>query len=424
MPFSNQPQKGMQDDFPWDMAVHNRVMGTIAGLLRSFHYEEYDAPVLEPLELFAAKSSEELVREQAYVLRDRGDRELVLRPEMTPTLARMVSQISRERPRPYRWYSIPKCFRFERPQKGRLREFRQLNVDLMGDDSVHSDLEMFLLVKGLMASFGLAEAGWRIRWNHRGALNALLGHRGFSADEQKAFYWLIDRVDKIAPEAFGATAAEKLPDAPKRAFLETYLANEDVSVLLAWLREIPETGELCGRLEAFQRLLGSVRLERAVYSPRTVRGLDYYTGLVFEVYAEGESIHRALFGGGRYDKLLDLYSNDPLSGIGFGMGIYIFSLFLEEAGKLPKVEAGDSVLVQPLGGEESAVFALQVAEALRAAGRVAEFSVYSGGVKKVFQKAEARGFTQVALVGDDEVREKAYSLKNLKTGTQEKIPLG
>jgi histidyl-tRNA synthetase len=154
--------------------------------------------------------------------------------------------------------------------------------------------------------------------------------------------------------------------------------------------------------------------------------LDYYTGLVFEVYAEGESIHRALFGGGRYDKLLDLYSNDPLSGIGFGMGIYIFSLFLEEAGKLPVADpdARETILVQPLGGEACAVFALKVAETLRAAGRVAEFSVYTGGLKKVFQKAEARGFTQVALIGDEEVQEKAYTLKNLKTGTQEKVALG
>lgn len=425
MALSNQPQKGMLDEFPWEMATLRRVDEPIRKLLESFHYEEYDAPVLEPLELFAAKSSDELVREQTYVLKDRGDRELVLRPEMTPTLARMVSQVYRERPRPYRWYSIPKCYRYERPQKGRLREFRQLNVDLMGDDSVHSDLEMLQLVTGVMKAFAVPEKAYTIRWNHRGALGALLAHHGLDEAGQKAFTHLIDRVDKLSPEAFAAMAAEKIPDPVQRKFLQDYLAREKSGELLADLAAVPGTEALVERLGTLLSLAEKSGLSRVVYSPRTVRGLDYYTGLVFEVYAEGESINRALFGGGRYDNLLGLFGGEAMSGIGFGMGLFIFMIFLEESGLLPPAQApsGGLTLVQPLGGLESQAMAHQVAARLRGEGGVAELSFLTGGLKKVFQKAESRTFTHVAIIGDEEVKDGFYTLKDLKTGDQKKVPL-
>lgn len=425
MALSNQPQKGMLDEFPWELSTLRRVEGPIKRLLESHHYEEYDAPVLEPLELFAAKSSDELVREQTYVLKDRGDRELVLRPEMTPTLARMVSQIYRERPRPYRWYSVPKCYRYERPQKGRLREFRQLNVDLMGDDSVHSDLEMLELVTGVMGAFAVPAGTWSIRWNHRGALGALLASRGFDEAGVKAFTHLIDRVDKLSPEAFQEMAAQKIPDAAQRDFLTAYLKRDKPEELLEDLAKVPGQEALVERLKTMLDLCRSCGLDRVTYSPRTVRGLDYYTGLVFEVYAEGESINRALFGGGRYDNLLGLFGGEPMSGIGFGMGFYIFSIFLEESGLLPKAEAPATgvTLVQALGGIESQILARKVAAGLRAGGGVAEISFASGGLKKLFQRAESRGFTHVAILGDDEVRDRVYTLKDMKTGEQKKVPL-
>ncbi|MBL8993117.1 MAG: ATP phosphoribosyltransferase regulatory subunit, partial [Spirochaetia bacterium] len=226
---SNQPQKGMLDEFPWDLARTRFVEGKIKTILESFHYLEYDAPVLEDIEIFSKKSGDELVREQAYTLTDKGQRELVLRPEMTPSLARMISQIAREKPRPYRWYSIPKCYRYERPQKGRLREFRQLNVDLMGDESIYSDFEMCRLVVKIMRAFGVPDAAFQIRFNHREVLNALLEKQNFSPEKQKWFYRMADRRDKLPKEVFDQEAAKGLSET-EAAFLNQYLEGGETFV--------------------------------------------------------------------------------------------------------------------------------------------------------------------------------------------------
>lgn len=419
---SNQPQKGMLDEFPWDLARTRFVENKIRAILESFHYLEYDAPVLEDIELFAKKSGDELVREQAYTLTDKGQRELVLRPEMTPSLARMISQISREKPRPYRWYAIPKCYRYERPQKGRLREFRQLNVDLMGDESIHSDFEMCRLVVKIMRAFGVPDTAFQIRFNHRGLLNALLENWGFTPEKQKLFYRLADRKDKLPKEVFDAEAAKGL--GPMEVdFLGSYLdgGSDYVNSIL----QDPKFAEnpAAIRWKEWNALVAKSDLaSKVVFSPQTVRGLDYYTGLVFEVYATGESISRALFGGGRYDNLLGMFSQEQVSGIGFGMGVAIFSIFLEELGLLPKenVESRNLVLVHPMSPEASFEAEL-VADKLRAENWIAEMSFYTGGLKKVLQKAESRGFTHIALLGEEELRSRRYSMKDLKSGVQTQI---
>ncbi len=426
--FSNQPQKGMLDEFPWELAVGKAILKRIERVLSSYHYEEYDAPVLEALEIFSAKSGDELIKEQAYTLKDKGDRDLILRPEMTPSLARMISSVAKERPRPFRWWSLPKCFRFERPQKGRLREFKQLNVDLMGEDSLASDLEMLQLAAGIMDAFQIEASTYALRYNHRKVLTAFLKHRDFTVDEQKTFYFLVDRVGKMGPEEFKKACQEKLNIPSKADFVLEYLSWTQPELVLEKLSQIPEASEVYLEFKNFIDLLKVSGLSSAVYSPSTVRGLDYYTGLVFEVFALGDSIGRSLFGGGRYDNLCGMFSEERISGIGFGMGFKIFTLFLEESGKIPPLEQkAENVMLHLLFNEALSPTlyqkAIQLASRLRGEGKNCEIAYHGGSIKKAIPRAEGRGFSHFIILGENELTSGKVTVKDLKNQSSVELAL-
>ena len=292
---STESYKGVRDFYPEDKAVQNFIFDTWRSVAKSFGYEEYDASVLEPAELYEAKSSEELVNDQTYTFIDRGERKVTLRPEMTPTIARMISAKRRNLKVPIRWFSIPNLFRYERPQKGRLREHWQLNVDLLGIDSPAADAEILSVANKVMLAFGAKKQDFEIRINSRTILNKLFNET-YNLNEEKAHAMmkLLDRKNKI--DDFD----EKAADLIGRPF-----KTEDIDA---------------SELDTLFKILKDQKVENALFDPTITRGFDYYTGVVFEIFDTAKGNNRSMLGGGRYDRLLEIFGDEPIPAIGFGMG--------------------------------------------------------------------------------------------------------
>ena len=427
--FSPQPQKGFADYFPDVLRVHRYVEERLRRSAELFGYEEYDGPIMEPLEIYAAKSGEELVREQAYIVKDKGGRELALRPEMTPSLARMVAQVQKSATRPIRWYSIPTCFRYERPQRGRVREFGQANVDILGPDTSDAELEVFSLIRHFMESVGAYGKLYRIRYSSRRYLDALLEHViGVPADRTLEVRKMIDKRDKMGAEEFEAWVRKVFPEG---AIAERVLglgqfedpASPPLPDVPAAFRESAGYRELV----EFSRKVGEVGLgEVAVFDPTIVRGLDYYTGVVYEVHDVGTENRRALFGGGRYDNLLELFSNEPMTGTGFGMGILTVKLFLETYGLLPegvgKADRGGALYVACMSTAQRG-YAFELAASLRRAGIGCEVDLDFQKLGRQLGRADGKGYARVAILGESETRDRTVTLKTLATGQQETVPL-
>ncbi|MBI5489463.1 MAG: histidine--tRNA ligase [Deltaproteobacteria bacterium] len=427
--FSPQPQKGFTDFFPDVLRVHRYVEEHLRRSAELFGYEEYDGPIMEPLEIYAAKSGEELVREQAYVVKDKGGRELALRPEMTPSLARMVAQIQKSATRPIRWYSVPTCFRYERPQRGRVREFGQANVDILGPDSSDAELEIFSLIRNFMESLGADGKLYRIRYSSRRYLDALLEHvLGVPADRTVEVRKMIDRRDKMDAPAFEKWVRDVLPEnaiADRVLGLRPFAdpATPPVADVPPAFRESAGYRELV----EFSRKVEETGLAGvAVFDPTIVRGLDYYTGLVYEVHDVGTENRRALFGGGRYDNLLELFSNEPMTGTGFGMGILTVKLFLETYGLLPadvgKADRKGALYVACANAAQRG-YAFEVAATLRREKLACEVDLDFQKLGRQLGRADGKGYGWAAIIGESEARDRTVTLKRLATARQETVPL-
>ena len=427
--FSPQPQKGFADYFPDVLRVRHYVEERLRRSAELFGYEEYDGPILEPLEIYAAKSGEELVREQAYIVKDKGGRELALRPEMTPSLARMVAQVQKSATRPIRWYSIPTCFRYERPQRGRVREFGQANVDILGPETSDAELEIFSLIRHFMESLGADGNLYRIRYSSRRYLDALLEHViGVPADRTVEVRRMIDKRDKMGAAEFETWVRKVFPEGAIAGRVLGLGRFEDPAK--PPVPDVPAAfHESAGyrELVEFSRKVGEVGLgEVAVFDPTIVRGLDYYTGVVYEVHDVGTENRRALFGGGRYDNLLELFSNEPMTGTGFGMGILTVKLFLETYGLLPagvgKADRGGALYVACMNAAQRG-YAFELAAALRREGVACEVDLDFQKLGRQLGRADGKGYGRVAILGENESKDRTVTLKTLATGRQETVPL-
>ena len=285
---NTEPYKGVRDFYPPEMATQNYIFSVWRKVAEKFGYVEYSASILEYAELYRNKGSDEIVNEQMYLFKDKGDREVALRPEMTPTLARMIAAKRRTLKFPLRWYSIPNVFRYERPQRGRRREHWQLNCDLMGIAGIEAEVEIIKLAHDIMNEFGGKDSDFEIRINSRKIINAVLAGKNFSEDQIRDFTRKLDK-----------------GDLPTNIHFEP---DEEIKKLLAVLKE---TG------------INNVRFDETL-----ARGFDYYTGMVFEVFDTNLENRRALFGGGRYDNLLEMFGVEPIPTVGFGMGDVTIQDFL------------------------------------------------------------------------------------------------
>ena len=315
---STDPYKGVRDFFPADMAVEKHIFAIWRQTCEKYAYEEYAASVLEPAELYRAKSGEEIVNEQTYTFIDRGEREVTLRPEMTPTVARMVAGKRRELSFPLRWYSIPNLFRYEQPQRGRVREHWQLNVDIFGVASIAAEIEAINMAYDITKAYGLKDADFEIRLNNRRVMDYVTRDVfGLNEDAAHKLAKLIDKKQKVKPEAFEEGVRAVFGDAgaaqvPK--FL-TLLNSKNFDEFTANLPQTKE--EHVGMKEIREAMAGLERLgiTNVRFDQTLMRGFDYYTGIVFEVFDLNPINRRSIFGGGRYDDLLALFGNDKVTAV-------------------------------------------------------------------------------------------------------------
>lgn len=372
-------------------------------------YEEYNASPLERSELYEAKTSEEIVNEQTYTFTDRGDRRVTLRPEMTPTLARMVAAKRRELAFPLRWFSIGNRFRYERPQKGRLREFYQADIDLVGLPEGEADIEIVRLVSAILKSFGATDSEFVIRMNSRPLLNAACKAAGLSGEHVRAYLQLLDKKAKMSAEAFAAASRE--------------MCEKDPLGIIADADAVPEVAAEKRKLFDRIQALKERGISTVVFDAGITRGFDYYTGMVFEVYDTNPVNPRALFGGGRYDKLVALFGGDSIPAVGFALGDVTLADFLETHDHVPSTESGkpELYLGTPTAADVSAVQTL--ADSLRAKGVRVFVNLAERGLGDQIKDAVKRGIPHFAAYGTNEITSQSLRIKTLATGEEVTLPV-
>jgi len=420
---------GFRDFYPEDTARRNQIFTVWREVARRFGFEEYDGPPLEDVELYVKKSGIEILQ-QLYDFRDKGERHIALRPEMTPTLARMVSARASAIKKPIRWFSIPQLFRYERQQKGRLKEHFQLNMDLIGEESPLADAEIIAAAIDIQVGLGLGPDSVRVRMSDRRVLKALLTAEGIPEDVHSSFYAAIDKLERVAP-ATAATAQHDLITAALKAhhlsegLTEPVLAVariRDLDSLKAALRRVDgglDVGEQF--LKCHQALVDMGLAAFLDVDTSIVRGLAYYSGIVFELFDAGRSL-RAICGGGRYDGLLKALGDIDLPGVGFGMGDVVLGELLKE--RTPHaVESWrlDAYLV-PVTIEDVPTV-LRLAHALRNAGLRIEFSLKEQAISRQLKIAASRPAKRVVVIGPDERKQGEVVLRDMSTGTEQRVAL-
>jgi histidyl-tRNA synthetase len=422
MALSKQPYKGARDFYPPDKRLQKYMFAKWREVAERFGYEEYDAPVLEPLEIYLAKTGEEIVNEQTYAFEDRGGRQVVIRPEMTPTVSRMVAARRQELGYPLRWYSIPNLWRYERPQRGRLREHWQLNVDLFGVEGIEAEYEMITLVDAVFKAFGARPDMYEIRLNSRKLMDyALADYLKLNAKERQVAAKLIDRKAKMSRQDFAtkvdAVLGAKAKQAGAAEKLLSLLATEHLSKLPPELRDHPSATELSRVLVMLQE----AGIRNARFDIGVMRGFDYYTDVVFEVFDAHPDNNRSMLGGGRYDGLVGLFGVQPVPTVGFGWGDVTLANFLELHRLIPDLKPETdvyAVLVGDVAGKAQKVLAK-----LRAGGVNVAVDLSGRKLGDQLKTADKKGITHALIIGENELATDKFNLKNLDTGNEQKLTL-
>ncbi|MGE5093111.1 MAG: histidine--tRNA ligase [Bacillota bacterium] len=411
----SQALPGFRDFYPDDLALRAHIFRTWREVARRYGFEEYDGPPLEPLEIYTAKSGAEIVG-QLYNFTDKGGREVALRPEMTPTFARMVAARANGLKKPIRWFSVPQLFRYERQQRGRLREHFQLNCDLVGEPGPLADAEIIALAIDVMRAFGLTSTDVRARLSDRRVLRALLIGGGVTESQLGTAYQAIDKSERMKrPELVAQLNAAGLSGPGVEAVLAAsqLRGRAAVEAALAAVGGAEEGAPFLRTLDALDAMgLGEfVEVDLTI-----VRGLAYYTGTVFELFDAGRTL-RAICGGGRYDGLLLALGGVDLPALGFGMGDVVLAELLKERGLLPVSAAEVDVFVAAVT-EEDVPHVLALAHELRDAGLACEFALGGQPLGKQLKLADARGAKRAVVVGPDERARGEVLLKDFAANTQ------
>ncbi len=415
------PVKGTRDFYPPDMAVRNWIIDGWKRVSLRNGFEEYDGPIFEYLKMFQIKSGDEIV-EQLFSFKDRGDRELALRPEITPTLARMVNQKISSLPMPLKWFSVPRLFRAERPQRGRLREFFQWNVDIIGVESVLADAEVIFCALDYLREAGLTPNEITVKISSRKLMAAVLKKIGISEKHLDSLYPVLDKRDKVPLGTFKQMLNKKVPDARMAGKVWDFMDLKAVSDIKKIIEPDDEINEAIDKLAVlFDWLKRMSVVDYCKFDPGVVRGLAYYTGIVYEIYDKAGEL-RAIGGGGRYDDLLKQFGGPDIPATGFGMGDCILGVLLEQRGLLkPNPQKLDYFVacVEPALSEEDAV---KLVAELRTKGYSADFSYRSTSLSKQLKQASARNAKKCIIIGD-EFKNNDLVVKDMATSKQELIKL-
>jgi len=419
MPLSTQPYKGARDFYPEDKRFQKYLFNIMRKAVEGYGYEEYDAPLLEPLDLYRAKSGEEIVSEQTYAFIDRGDREVAIRPEMTPTVSRMVAAKRQELPYPLRWYSIPNLWRYERPQRGRLREHWQLNVDLFGVASVEADSEIIHVADSIMQAFGAKRHMYAISISSRTLIDSVMrDYLQLNEVQAQMMMKLIDRMQKMPRAEFAAQAeaifspSQRETDLPAK-FLEI-LAVKDLNELPEGIYQHPAVTEL----KQLMTSLHKSGVTNAVFDMSVMRGFDYYTGIVFEIADTDPENNRSLFGGGRYDGLVGLFGVDPVPTVGFGVGDVTLANFLRTHNLMPRLRPEADVYVVLAGDVLND--ARKPIHELREMGLNVAVDLSGRKLGDQIKTAVKKGVRFALILGEKELADGQYTLRNLENGAEER----
>tara|TARA_B100001248_G_scaffold262669_1_gene260632 strand:- start:20178 stop:21494 length:1317 start_codon:yes stop_codon:yes gene_type:complete len=419
--FKNLP--GFREFYPQDCSIRNHIFNCWRLSAKQFGFLEYDAPVLEPLELFTEKSGEE-IKEQLFCFEDRGGRAVALRPEMTPSLARLVGAKANALPKPIKWFNIGEHFRYERPQKGRLRSFYQFNVDILGEEGPGADAEIIGLLINTLQRFGLGMRDFKVRLSDRDLWVYFLEDLGIDAKAAQEVLLIVDKLEREKPDAlveklkpfFGTKAKDFL----KR--VHELVDVKDLDGLEAFCKEHPKATE---RLDSWKSLLGKLEalglMDYIKIDLGIVRGLAYYTGFVFEAF-EFSGKGRALAGGGRYDHLVKkLCGGKGVPATGFAMGDVTLRDLLEDKGLLPNYIYKPE-LFAVFGDEASAKIGLSDVARLREAGLGVEYVLKDMSFNKQFKQATQLGASFALIYGTEELEKGVVKVKDLNNRTEKDVP--
>jgi histidyl-tRNA synthetase len=364
--------------------------------VEKFGYVEYGASILEPTELYKAKTGEEIINEQTYSFKDRGDRDVTLRPEMTPTVARMIAHKKRELSFPLRWYSIPNLFRYEKPQKGRLREHWQLNVDLFGIENLNAEIEIITIASEIMEAFGAKDTDFEIRINSRKNLQQIIESKIKKTEFYTKAIKLLDKKDKMSEEDFTKLWSEISDESPD------FEQNQPQNI-----KELIEK-------------LNKQDINNVIYDPILARGFDYYTDIVFEIYDTNKENPRALFGGGRYNDLLDIFGAEKVPAIGFGMGDVTIGDFLKTRNLIPEYKPTATLYIAHAEGTDFETIN-NIAKKIRDIGVNTIVDITDKKVSDQIKRASKENVLYSLTIGEKEIQSGIFSLKNMQTGEMKEL---
>jgi histidyl-tRNA synthetase len=415
------PLPGFRDFYPEDVAVRTYIQGTWREVARRYGFQEYDGPPLEPLELYVDKSGPEIVA-QLYHFVDQGGRAVALRPEMTPTLARMVAARASALPKPIKWFSIPQLFRYERPQRGRLREHFQLNLDIVGESGIGADVELLAAAIDVLRAFGLGAEDVVVRLSSRRLLGALFASFGVPPERAVATFAIVDKIERedAATLERRLRAEAQLPAEVAARVLRVFAEPSLEDIARRYGGHDRDVDDELERLAALQDLLRAWDLDAFVtLDLRIVRGLAYYTGIVWEIFDRQRTL-RALAGGGRYDRLLAQVGGVDLPALGFGMGDVVLGELLRERGLLPTAEPAVDYYVVAITPEDRPE-ALRLVRDLREAGHRVDYALHPQPLGRQLKAAAARQARAAVLIGPEERATGRVVVRDLATGQQEVV---
>ncbi|HSW85705.1 MAG TPA: histidine--tRNA ligase [Candidatus Saccharimonadales bacterium] len=416
MPLPLQPYKGARDFYPPDKRLQKYMFGKWREVAERYGYEEYDAPILESLEIYQAKTGDEIVNEQTYSFEDRGKRQVVIRPEMTPTVSRMVAARRQELSYPLRWYSIPNLWRYERPQRGRLREHWQLNVDIFGIADSGAEYEIIVMVDDIFKTFGADSKMYEIRLNSRQLIDqALINYIGFSSNESRALSHLIDRKAKMDKSKFISAIDDLVsPKARASGKVEKLLALLDIDNLDN-LPAMLKLHDSALDLKKMLRQLNQAGIKNTLFDISLMRGFDYYTGIVFEVYDRHPENNRSMLGGGRYDGLVGAFGVTPLPTVGFGWGDVTLANFLELHHLLPQIKTETEIYAVLLDDLEKSQAPIAK---LRQLGLDLAVDWSNRKLGDQIKTANKKSIPYLLVIGRNELKNNKFTLKHLESSQE------
>lgn len=444
MALNKSPYRGTRDFFPKEMRIRNFIFQKMAEVSESYAYEPYDGPLLEEVDLYRAKSGEELINEQIYSFTDRGEREVAIRPEMTPSLARMVAQIHREVSKPIRLYAIPNLMRYEKPQRGRLREFYQYNADIFGAGQ-YGEVEIIQVVVSLLRSFGATAEQFEVLVNDRRFVDLVFeGLIGLGPELTKKLYKLVDAKNKMAPEKFSAEVRTITNDENKakifeefvgiktidqvRTFTTTYFTDNSLSeFFMQKLAGVESIGDhviekhVHPLISLFEKFEAQGLSEFVKFDPSIVRGLDYYTGMVFEVFDKHPENRRAIAGGGSYANLLQIFNEPQLEGVGVGLGEVPLTDFLVTHKHMPDFSKTELDYLISYFTPEGEKTAMEIANKLREKNHKVELFFGEAKPKKIFNYSDKKNFKYIVFVTETDIKLKEVATRTETVVTKEEL---